>query len=833
MLRGLPPTPQGPPDPDPLINPTTSRPTSFWLSGDPVTKTGWIDGSFDSPGDRRIMLNSGPITMAVDDTQEVVVGLVGGIGDDYLSSINEMKKNDRTVQFLYDNLFKVIPPSFTTSVSYPSSTSAEIFLKASGGITSITTSLYRSNGSKVIDVPLFDDGLHNDGAANDGVFANTVTLTREQSPLNAQALVNGIYQVPVSDAITTAGPLEILNPVITFDNFNGDGVANGGEYIQFGFTLKNSTAFLLNNLRIISLNDFASTVIASLSAKSQTTIDGTAGFFTTVPRVSADSTFQIPFAIHDSTNNSWQLRLTVSIVKGDFHRDTVLNASQNVVGNNDAAINIIVYNAAMVGQKYDVWYGGAGADRNWTMVQQLSGGDYAKVSAAMAAPPAYNLPNSKGTGQFTINNTKDKITYSISVDGLSGSITESHIHRGAIGKTGPAVKTLLFAGGTASGTWSKSDGNEPFADSLVTDFTAGNLYVDVHTAAHPIGEIRGQISDGMLPREALPVPVTPLPPPIYFAQEKRFVGFSLYVSPAPQGFKSARQTAPTSCNVENTVNSEGTYKLIGSAGTWGGNRATESALEIRFQSGENWAIVNSAKGADLLPVQAYYMRVPFAAYKDTVRVWPAIADFNGDTLWNTIGNPTIGGKPTWDVIAGIADATDGSGNIIKYYSPQFPTFPPTSTIWKGRLASGVNHIARSIMFTNEKGDGIPPATGTSVKIVAYISVKPGDIRTITLRLNNVREIGNGIVPSVSRLEQNYPNPFNPVTHLQFTIATRRFVRLKIYDILGREVATLVNQLMTPGTYLVEWDASRNASGVYFYQLQAGNFVETKKMLLLK
>jgi hypothetical protein len=681
---------------------------------------------------------------------------------------------------------------------------------------------------------LFDDGAHGDGAANDGVFANTIIVTREPAPLSMQALVNGTYLIPAIDAITTAGAVEVLNPVITFDNFNGDGIANDGEYIQFGFTLKNSTPFPLQNLRIKSLRDFAATVVPSLSASNQTLIDGSAGFSMYVPVVAADSTFQFPFAIHDSTSNSWQPALTIPIVKGNFRRDTVLNSSQNVVGNNDASINIVVYNAAMVGQKYDVWFGGAGTDRNWTLVQQLSGGDYAKVSAAMTAPqevpPINNLPNSTGTGQFTINNTKDIITYSVSVDGLSGSITGAHIHRGAKGKTGPVVRTISFAGGTASGTWSKSDGVEAFADSLVSDFIAGNLYVDIHTATNPNGEIRGQISDGLLPREDLPPAVASSTPAIYQAQEKKFIGFSLYVCPSPLGFKAATQTSPTTGNVVNVVNPEGTYRMIGPSAAWAGARAAESALEIRFQSGENWAIVSSAKGNGLTPANTYFMRVPFGVYRDTTRVFPSISDAQGDSIWNTVGDTVINGAKTWDAI-GMADTADGSGNVIKYYS--YATLPPTSTVAKGRLANGVNHIAENIIFTNEKGDGIPPVSGTRIVFTPYISIKIGDVTTITLKLNNVKEIGNGLVPSEFSLAQNYPNPFNPSTHVQFTIAGSRHVTMKVYDILGREVETLVDQPMNPGAYSVEWNASRFASGVYFYQLRAGNFVSVKKMVLIK
>jgi hypothetical protein len=81
--------------------------------------------------------------------------------------------------------------------------------------------------------------------------------------------------------------------------------------------------------------------------------------------------------------------------------------------------------------------------------------------------------------------------------------------------------------------------------------------------------------------------------------------------------------------------------------------------------------------------------------------------------------------------------------------------------------------------------------------------------------------------------QNYPNPFNPSTTIKFTISDFGFTILKVIDVLGNEVATLVDEYKPTGTYEVEWDASGLPSGIYFYQLQVGSFAETKKMLLLK
>ncbi|HZY10230.1 MAG TPA: alpha-amylase family glycosyl hydrolase [Bacteroidota bacterium] len=88
-------------------------------------------------------------------------------------------------------------------------------------------------------------------------------------------------------------------------------------------------------------------------------------------------------------------------------------------------------------------------------------------------------------------------------------------------------------------------------------------------------------------------------------------------------------------------------------------------------------------------------------------------------------------------------------------------------------------------------------------------------------------------PPAFILSQNYPNPFNPTTTIGFRLRVSGFTSLKVYDVLGREVATLVNEEMSPGEYTVTWDASNKPSGVYYYQLFTGGFVETKKLILLR
>jgi hypothetical protein len=97
----------------------------------------------------------------------------------------------------------------------------------------------------------------------------------------------------------------------------------------------------------------------------------------------------------------------------------------------------------------------------------------------------------------------------------------------------------------------------------------------------------------------------------------------------------------------------------------------------------------------------------------------------------------------------------------------------------------------------------------------------------------VKEEGTSITPSSIILIQNYPNPFNPITRINYSIPDRSFVSLKVFDVLGNEVAKLVDEFTFAGEYQIEFESNGLTSGIYFYQLKAGSYIETKKMILMK
>ncbi len=103
---------------------------------------------------------------------------------------------------------------------------------------------------------------------------------------------------------------------------------------------------------------------------------------------------------------------------------------------------------------------------------------------------------------------------------------------------------------------------------------------------------------------------------------------------------------------------------------------------------------------------------------------------------------------------------------------------------------------------------------------------------ITYSTVGISTISN-LLPAEFKLHQNFPNPFNPVTKIEFEIPKSSFTNIEIFDVLGREVESLVNEKLEAGIYSVDWNGNKYSSGEYFYRIAAGDFIETKRMTLIK
>jgi len=196
--------------------------------------------------------------------------------------------------------------------------------------------------------------------------------------------------------------------------------------------------------------------------------------------------------------------------------------------------------------------------------------------------------------------------------------------------------------------------------------------------------------------------------------------------------------------------------------------------------------------------------------------------------------------PTVDVIArGVASLVDNAAysDLTNYI-----TVPPSAYTLDLTLADGTSLVQSYIADLSSLGGGsavvfasgflIPSVNQNGEAFGLFFALADGTVGQFPEGVTSVEEVSS-ITPDNYTLSQNYPNPFNPSTTINFTIPSNELVTLKIFNILGSEVATLVNGTLAAGSYKFNFNAQNLASGIYLYELKAGNFLEIKKMNLLK
>ena len=144
----------------------------------------------------------------------------------------------------------------------------------------------------------------------------------------------------------------------------------------------------------------------------------------------------------------------------------------------------------------------------------------------------------------------------------------------------------------------------------------------------------------------------------------------------------------------------------------------------------------------------------------------------------------------------------------------------------------LNGAIYSLNFTGYDGSSATDVIFTSAEVLNSDGL-PINLQVIGGGFNTTPTDVKSDEPLIFQLNQNYPNPFNPTTRIKYSIAKNSFVSLIVYNIVGEKVTTLIEQQQYAGRYEVDWNASNLANGIYIYRVQAGNFVETKKMILLK
>jgi hypothetical protein len=448
------------------------------------------------------------------------------------------------------------------------------------------------------------------------------------------------------------------------------------------------------------------------------------------------------------------------------------------------------------------------------------------------------------TGTAVLTLTDDGLAYDITVEGLSGPIMLAHFHNNYTGLGGGVVKTITtsFTGNTATGVWTKADA-EPLTPALIADLLDGKLYLNVHTALHGSGEIRGQISaesstgfTGKLTggQEVPPVATPATGTGSFTLNEART---ELKYNVTVEGLTSAIvlshfHNGPPGAlgGVAKTI----TSSFVGNtaSGTWTASDAEPltPALVGELLAGRIYINVHTANfGSGEIRAQ---LRLTTGVGRTAV--------FTGAQEVPPVATPATGTGSCVLTAAGVEYDATVTQLLGTLQLAHFHDAPPgvNGGVVKTITSSFVNNTATGVWAA---GDAEPLTAARIARYLTgdlYMNVHTsmfgnGEIRG-QLRSPDVVGIGDAAsAPVRTALEQNVPNPFNPSTSIRYQLARREHVSLRIYDAQGREVMSVLDEEQAAGPNSVTLDARGLASGVYFYRLETPSFSASRKFVLTR
>jgi photosystem II stability/assembly factor-like uncharacterized protein len=323
-----------------------------------------------------------------------------------------------------------------------------------------------------------------------------------------------------------------------------------------------------------------------------------------------------------------------------------------------------------------------------------------------------------------------------------------------------------------------------------------------------------------------------------------FAGSNFMIFRSNNNGKTWTQTAYDGSRVISLA-SNSQYLFAGSRNTHG---RPSGDIECSSDNGNNWTTLTT--GVFSIPVYTLAVNNSnvFAGTDDGV--YRSTNNGNNWTLSNSgitnteVSSIALSGTKIFAATSGGVFRSNNNGNSWAKFNNGLSDTVVTSLVFTTNENRVFAATASGIFYTTLAGTKWTKLNSglTNLNILSlctdndFIYAGIQDMGIWKYSLAKMQEDDNNLqsaAPDNFGLLQNYPNPFNPVTKIKYTIAENSNVSLKIFDILGREIVTLVNQQQSTGIYEVTFDANNYSSGIYFYRLQAGNYNEIKKMILQK
>jgi hypothetical protein len=892
----------------PFTNPITEEVTKFALPGDPASGQGWIDGIDLPPGDRRLVMNSGPFSMSKGASQEIIVALIGAQRINPIESLRKLKKDDESIQIAYDTDFNLLDYSVNVYPEIGSviGTVCSLSVDVSNTVATVYASLDNGSGS-VVDLVL--NSINN--------YSIQTELAESPNPYTLSLVVylstGASYSLDnLAQNVTSWDPVIMSGDQVIYDNLSNDGALNIGDLAHIAFTITNDSDQEIEELIAMVLNvdgpinyfkdlylSFGDIIPYGNGSSSIFTDDH--GYVTIKVSESAQEgdTLVVAMRFFDLLGNIWEEEYELYIQGNEGMTD--LTGPDHIEGSADGNFAYrVVRPDDVTGHEY-----------------QISFSEYTPGSLIRSAGKIMDCSPSTVIGYATNSSTPgtidllfefnmvcpggdwaDGIEYTFP-DGFSSNVNDWAFTYGNICSYGTGDgqncenldgtwtgDVLLFGNDNGSGFGAFESSNvltinvdpwftydffpltigyviydDGYDENIVNaegEFTVNDYWeyppstvlMNIHdvntgqliltTDIYPNEDgtnidiidgfklFKGSVAYGTTEDynqiiDWIDVPCwDPANRPCFKEWVNGYYDIGSYMqagwSPTARAFDSFGFgiTSPALLGRDVQIRFTGVYGAPVEMSVGGVYVPVESGGSLAWFDGARYGDFESHPDAnnpgDGSP---FHIRIPFEVWDMDHPSGPRQIDI---TIYDRL------------------QYYDGSADTVWAFNP-YPRMYTHFIMEDYATSSVAAEISVDSLTWNVVWWETQWVAGDVITFEYLTPVSIEDKYLFTPATGTFRHISD-VIPDGYNLVQNYPNPFNPNTKIDYGLPEASNVRLIIYDILGREVTTLVNGVQEPGFKSITWNGTNTfgnnvGAGMYFYQLKAGDFRQVKKMVLLK
>ena len=854
----------------PWVDPVLGLETKYALSGNPITGEGWIDGIQLPPGDRRMVMSSGPFKMNLDDAVDIVVGIIGSQGSNNLESVRKLKIDDEFVQIAYDSDYNLLGYDFDIISSETDVTNIRLNVYTSESVSSVNADLVAGN-DVIVEQSL---QLNNSGYYTADIQLNTNPVAYEINLSITMSNGSAYNTGSLNQKITTWNPINISGYEVIYDNLSNDGVLNIGDLADISVIVQNTdNSHPINDLRgrvtnvvgpIEYLDNQYVNFGSSIEPGSSYSSSMSDSYFTVKISDSAQTgdSLEIMLRLSDQSGNIWEEDIAIVIQANDDVSD--YNNMEHTTGNADGSLSYrVVRPEDITGHSYEISFSEYMGSNNRSTLDcsQSSASGYAMVTDGGTIDLYIDFNLSCPGGDWV-----DGINYTFP-ENFSSYINNYYFSEGNICSYGSGSgqncdnlegtfdgDVLSFGDNDQSGFGAFESSNtlvinvNPWFSGDFTSIEIGFLIYDDGYDGNPVDANGTFTIENIL--------LYPLNTLVMNVKNYNLNEILMVTDDFPNeegtnidiidGFKIFKGTASYGKPIDF---SDIIYDLnLEAVANYG-----EAIYDIDSYAANGWAETAQATdtygaGIDSPGILGRDIQIRFTGdfvdqpiTTDNGVVYYAAQQTGGSYAWISGARQSfLGDHPdpyntgdgaafrikipfeVWDM-----EAEGGPKQIDVDIYDRKQTYNEGDTVYAfnpyDRMYTHfIHHAYQEDGLYTDGGSGIPSDFFTWNVVWWDTQFNQGDELTFvydnTISYEDkfvftpeviLSNDDSKIIPESYNLSQNYPNPFNPITNIRYSLPKNTMISLVIYNILGQEVVRLLDKEMNKGSHLLQWDGKNS------------------------